>query len=218
MSKKLTRSKLGYSEAAHLSQYGQKINSLAIEPCLPLNSLLGRMVEQHKIMLNSSPQTYKRKQNNCWSETITLDTDTGISQDYHVQFCFTASIFRLDLLVCLHPIDPVKIDQAFKNDLLKHNPYLLHLNHLGSQKIFELYRLTQLAGDNQNTWDCPLSRRELEVLRWTADGKTADEIGEILGVTPRTVNFHIAQMMSVLGVPNKTAIVSKAMLMGWMFD
>ena len=36
-----------------------------------------------------------------------------------------------------------------------------------------------------------LTQREREVLRWTAFGKTSDEIGLILGISSRTVNFHI---------------------------
>ena len=35
-----------------------------------------------------------------------------------------------------------------------------------------------------------MTLREKEVLRWTAEGKTAYEIGQILQVSERTVNFH----------------------------
>jgi LuxR family quorum-sensing system transcriptional regulator SolR len=35
-----------------------------------------------------------------------------------------------------------------------------------------------------------LTRRELEVLRWSAEGKTAWEIGEILTMGVRTVRTH----------------------------
>ncbi|BEU02314.1 LuxR family transcriptional regulator [Agarivorans sp. OAG1] len=59
-----------------------------------------------------------------------------------------------------------------------------------------------------------LSLRELEMLKWTADGKTADEIATILNITARTVNFHISQAMRKLDVVNKTAATVKAALMG----
>ncbi|WP_026972976.1 autoinducer binding domain-containing protein [Aliagarivorans marinus] len=59
-----------------------------------------------------------------------------------------------------------------------------------------------------------LTSREREILKWTADGKTSDEIGLILGISSRTVNFHIGQCVSKLSVANKTAATVKAALMG----
>lgn len=48
-----------------------------------------------------------------------------------------------------------------------------------------------------------LSMREREVLLWTAEGKTADEIGGILGISSRTVNFHIRNCLDKTGCRNK---------------
>ncbi|VVE73028.1 Transcriptional activator protein AnoR [Pandoraea captiosa] len=48
-----------------------------------------------------------------------------------------------------------------------------------------------------------LSGREREVLLWTAEGKTADEIGDILGISTRTVNFHIRNCLDKTGCRNK---------------
>ena len=55
-----------------------------------------------------------------------------------------------------------------------------------------------------------LSCRELEVLKWTADGKIASDIGMILGLSTRTVNFHISSAMKKLGANNKTSAVVMA--------
>jgi LuxR family transcriptional regulator, quorum-sensing system regulator SolR len=67
-------------------------------------------------------------------------------------------------------------------------------------------------------WDvCPLTARELAVLRWTADGKTADDIAQILQISSRTVSFHLGNTMLLLGAPNKTAAVSRALLAGWLY-
>lgn len=55
-----------------------------------------------------------------------------------------------------------------------------------------------------------LSAREIEILRLSADGKTACEIGIILAITERTVNFHICSAIKKLGVNNKIAAVIKA--------
>lgn len=59
---------------------------------------------------------------------------------------------------------------------------------------------------------CQLTTRECEVLRWSAAGKSADEIGTILGITRRTVTFHITSTLRKLNVTNKTQAVAKALL------
>lgn len=58
-----------------------------------------------------------------------------------------------------------------------------------------------------------LTSRECEVLRWSAIGKTAEEIGKILGITERTVTFHVTSSLSKLDVSNKTQAVAKALLL-----
>lgn len=55
-----------------------------------------------------------------------------------------------------------------------------------------------------------LSEREKEVLRWTGDGKTSSEIGQILNLSHSTINFHIRNAMFKLDAPNKTSAVVKA--------
>lgn len=59
-----------------------------------------------------------------------------------------------------------------------------------------------------------LTNREIEVLRWTADGKTSAETSEILSITERTVNFHIANAMAKLNSSSKTAAVVRAVALG----
>jgi LuxR family quorum-sensing system transcriptional regulator SolR len=66
------------------------------------------------------------------------------------------------------------------------------------------------------TSDCVLTARESEVLRWSAAGKTANEIGRILGISERTVTFHISGSLIKLDVTNKTQAVAKATLLGML--
>ena len=58
-----------------------------------------------------------------------------------------------------------------------------------------------------------LTAREIEVLRWSADGKTSSEVGEIMSISERTVNFHVNNSLEKLGATNKTAGVIKAALL-----
>lgn len=59
-----------------------------------------------------------------------------------------------------------------------------------------------------------LTPREIEILRWTAKGKTTGEIATIISLTERTVGFHITAIMRKLGVNNKTAAVFQAFKRG----
>lgn len=59
-----------------------------------------------------------------------------------------------------------------------------------------------------------LTKREKEVLCWTAEGKTAYEISQILSVAERTVNFHINNVIAKLGTSNKTQAAVKAAALG----
>lgn len=58
-----------------------------------------------------------------------------------------------------------------------------------------------------------LTAREIEVLRWTAEGKTSGEVGQIMDISERTVNFHITNSLVKLGAVNKTAGVVKAAIL-----
>lgn len=62
--------------------------------------------------------------------------------------------------------------------------------------------------------DIKLTSRELEVLKWTADGKTSGEIAQILAIAIDTVNFHIGKATTKLGAANKTAAVVRAAMLG----
>jgi predicted ATPase/DNA-binding CsgD family transcriptional regulator len=55
-----------------------------------------------------------------------------------------------------------------------------------------------------------LTAREQEVLTLVADGKTDREIAEILFISRRTVNYHVANILSHLGVHSRQDAVDRA--------
>jgi DNA-binding CsgD family transcriptional regulator len=59
-----------------------------------------------------------------------------------------------------------------------------------------------------------LTPRELEALRWTMEGKTAWEVGTILGISERTAVLHVNNAMHKLGSVNKHQAVLKALKLG----
>lgn len=59
-----------------------------------------------------------------------------------------------------------------------------------------------------------LTPRELEILRWTMDGKSAWDIGLLLGIAEGTVNFHLRNVCGKFNVASKHHAVLKALSVG----
>jgi DNA-binding CsgD family transcriptional regulator len=59
-----------------------------------------------------------------------------------------------------------------------------------------------------------LTPRELECLRWTMEGKSAWEVGALLGITERTAAVHVNSAAHKLDCASKFHAVVKAMRMG----
>jgi DNA-binding CsgD family transcriptional regulator len=59
-----------------------------------------------------------------------------------------------------------------------------------------------------------LTPRELEALQWTMEGKTAWEVGALLGISERTAVLHVNNAMHKLGAVSKHQAVLKALRLG----
>lgn len=55
-----------------------------------------------------------------------------------------------------------------------------------------------------------LTKREIEMLSFLAQGKSNKEIARALALSPNTVKTHLANLYRKLGVPNRTGAVMKA--------
>jgi len=61
---------------------------------------------------------------------------------------------------------------------------------------------------------CPLTPRELEILRAVAEGPTNAQIARQLWVTEQTVKFHLSNIYRKLGVSNRTEAIRYALVNG----
>ncbi len=84
--------------------------------------------------------------------------------------------------------------------------WIAQTTHLGMTR--------HLAPQIMPSINATLTQREIDVLRWTAEGKTANEISSILDISERTVNYHANNAVSKLRVANKTAAATHAALLG----
>ncbi|SEL35214.1 transcriptional activator SdiA [Kosakonia sacchari] len=77
-----------------------------------------------------------------------------------------------------------------------------------------LLALTRLEDQMVLTPEMRFSKREREILKWTAEGKTSAEIAMILSISENTVNFHQKNMQKKFNAPNKTQIACYAAATG----
>jgi DNA-binding CsgD family transcriptional regulator len=85
------------------------------------------------------------------------------------------------------------------------------LSPIGPNEL--LFRLTEISSaDNEKLLQekLALTTREAEVLLWISRGKANREIGEILSISPRTVNKHLEQVFVKLGVENRASAAARA--------
>lgn len=59
-----------------------------------------------------------------------------------------------------------------------------------------------------------LSHKEAECLHWWGDGKSAEDIGRIMAISPRTVRFHLDNVKIKLGVKTKGQAIARAYKLG----
>lgn len=88
---------------------------------------------------------------------------------------------------------------------------LSFLSSIGPDEL--LFRLAEMTagGDEQLLQETlQLTSREAEVLLWLSRGKSNREIGEILHISPRTVNKHLEQIFVKLGVENRASAAARA--------
>lgn len=61
---------------------------------------------------------------------------------------------------------------------------------------------------------CELTKRQVEILQWSADGKTCADVARILALSPDTVNYHLQGAMDRLHVSTKVALIARAVRLG----
>lgn len=74
-----------------------------------------------------------------------------------------------------------------------------------------------MSSDDQAINAEQLTRREVEVLHWSAVGKTAVEQGIILDISQNTVSFHLKNIYRKLDVGNRITAVARAIELGLVF-
>jgi len=133
-----------------------------------------------------------------WEDAKSFGLSHGWAQAVHSHSGITG------MLTLSRSADPLE-----EQEMINKTPqlvWLTQLAHLGLQE--------KILPKMHPSIETKLTPRQVEILRWTADGKTSYEISIILSISERTVNFHINNVLSKLNTNNKTAAVAQALILG----
>lgn len=110
--------------------------------------------------------------------------------------------------------DPAGIEPAPLDLRVEGSPRRLRVSYVGQigpeELLLRIVEDEGLLPEQVLRFKLNLTVREAEVLMWLARGKANRDIGEILGLSPRTVNKHLEQVYAKIGVENRAAAVALA--------
>lgn len=208
------------------------VNNLGFEYCAFSTTSLTFTTASHKLRMNNYPHTWNKQYDHNNYETI--DPLVAHCNQSTLPILWEDSVFSKapELWIALQIqglhhgwSQPVHDEQNGLCSMLSitrsHqtvSPYELYEN-LGyavfiSQKLHSLVAEKVMANRPARHDITRLSPREIEVLKWSAEGKTAAVIATILNLTERTVNFHVNSAIKKLGVTNKISAVVRAAMTG----
>ncbi len=78
----------------------------------------------------------------------------------------------------------------------------------------ELFQATRAKSRGNDEPRVTLSARQRDILRLLADGRSAKEIAKVLGLSPRTVEFHKYKLMESLDLKNSAELIQFAIKQG----
>ncbi|MGE7368027.1 response regulator transcription factor [Neorhizobium sp. NPDC001467] len=125
----------------------------------------------------------------------------------------TLALLRIYDLVCtaampLHSVDGNRFILRF--DGTRQPLAQAELNELGMIALHAFDVFDRLRRHEPRAIAPPLTARELEVVRWTSQGKTSNEIGNILSLSDHTINAYLTNAIRKLDCVNRTQLVAKA--------
>lgn len=148
-----------------------------------------------------------------WTQETYVDSGVGDLWEHQAQYGYRTGIaMALHMPEGKHFVLGVDRDQALPEDPNELQRLVADL------QLFAVHAqeaAIRLLVPSRNQPERPgLTPRELEALRWTMEGKTAWEVGAVLGISERTVVFHVNNAMRKLDCYNKQQAVVKALRLG----
>jgi DNA-binding response OmpR family regulator/DNA-binding CsgD family transcriptional regulator len=126
-------------------------------------------------------------------------------------WCTPQAEKRLSAAIADFAVDKFRLPASNKLEVDGNVLTFTFLSRTGADEF--LYRLTEAGIGQEEAFlrqYLSLTTREAEVLIWIARGKSNRDISDILGISPRTVNKHLEQVFTKLGVENRASAAALA--------
>lgn len=95
-----------------------------------------------------------------------------------------------------------------------HNAHNAGILYVMSSYLHEALRTLVYTKEIHDKSIPSLTPKESECLHWWGAGKSAEEIGVITGIRPRTVRFHLDNVKRKLGVCSKAQVIARSFQLG----
>jgi DNA-binding CsgD family transcriptional regulator len=130
------------------------------------------------------------------------------------EFVETAKRFGLVDGITTGSADPMCKTATFcsfaSNDKVDATRYVPLVEYFGYHVHLALLRTAPAGAQSLDKCVKQLTLRELTILNWVKNGKTNWEIATIMGITERTIRFHVESIFSKLGVTSRSQAVATA--------
>lgn len=155
-------------------------------------SILAEMIDRSAL----SPQERR---------VLEFNRSMGVTAGYSISFKAVTQRSKGAIALTARPgMTQSEIDAIWE----EHGDDILVMNNVAHLKILTLPRTAPGR---------TLTRRQREVLEWVGDGKTVQDIAQILGLTPATVEKHLRLAREALDVETTAQAVLKAAFQNQMF-
>ena len=160
----------------------------------------------HRLKRLSAPFVY--------DQSMYVNEDAGDIWEMQALFGFKTGIaMALHLPGGKHFLLGVDRDQPLPGDEIQLTRMMADLQLLAVHAQETTIRL--LVPESAEVQYLPkLTERELEILKWTAEGKSAWAVGQILNISEHNVKYHIKRILMKLAVGSKHQAAAKAKTLG----
>jgi DNA-binding CsgD family transcriptional regulator len=190
----------GHIESVHVDNAPAAYAELQVDPLLVRRDPVWAHCKRNTVPLVWNQSTYLRKgESSLWEILAQFGYKTGIAMAIH-------------LPEGRHFFFGVDRDQALPEDPMELQRLVADLQLFAVHAQDTAMRI--LVPTEAQPERPALTPRELEALRWTMEGKTAWELGAVLGISERTAVMHLNNAMHKLNCVNKHQAVLKALRLG----
>lgn len=138
----------------------------------------------------------------------------GATSEKQQEFVDTAREFGLVDGITTGSADPACKTATFcsfaSSDQIDASRYVPLVEYFGYHIHLALLRTAPANAQSLDQCVKQLTLRELTILNWVKNGKTNWEIAQIMGVTERTIRFHVESIFTKLNVTSRSQAVATA--------